>query len=115
MLVNINTHRRPVDGHFAALAGERVLCSEYRYRRGAEIFGEGEEADYVYQITAGAVRTHKLLTDGRRQISAFHLPGDMFGFENGVTHRFTDRSSAGGRCRRCDLATSEVIRSACRL
>ncbi|WP_128924588.1 helix-turn-helix domain-containing protein [Bradyrhizobium guangxiense] len=89
MLVNINTHRRPVDGHLAALAGERVLCSEYRYRKGTEIFGEGEEAEYVYQITAGAVRTHKLLADGRRQINAFHLPGDMFGFENGTSHRFT--------------------------
>jgi len=89
MLVNINTHRRPVDGHLAALAGERVLCSEYRYRKGTEIFGEGEEAEYVYQITAGAVRTHKLLADGRRQINAFHLPGDMFGFENGSCHRFT--------------------------
>jgi CRP/FNR family transcriptional regulator, nitrogen fixation regulation protein len=30
-----------------------------------------------------------LLSDGRRQINAFHLPGDMFGFENGATHRFT--------------------------
>ncbi|MBR0961359.1 helix-turn-helix domain-containing protein [Bradyrhizobium japonicum] len=89
MLVNINTHRRPVDGHLAALAGERVLCSEHRYRRGTEIFGEGESAEYVYQITAGAVRTHKLLADGRRQINAFHLPGDMFGFENGTSHRFT--------------------------
>ncbi|WP_025033553.1 helix-turn-helix domain-containing protein [Bradyrhizobium sp. DOA9] len=89
MLVNINTHRPPIDGHLAALAGERAPCSEYRYRKGTEIFGEGEEAEYVYQITAGAVRTHKLLTDGRRQINAFHLPGDMFGFENGSNHRFT--------------------------
>lgn len=89
MLVNINTHRRPVDGHLAALAGERVLCSEYKYCKGTEIFGEGEEAEYVYQIAVGAVRTHKLLADGRRQINAFHLPGDMFGFENGTSHRFT--------------------------
>jgi CRP/FNR family nitrogen fixation transcriptional regulator len=89
VLVNINTYRRPVDGHLAALTGERVLCSEYKYRKGTEIFGEGEEAEYVYQITAGAVRTHKQLADGRRQINAFHLPGDMFGFENGSSHRFT--------------------------
>nr|WP_271526953.1 helix-turn-helix domain-containing protein [Bradyrhizobium sp. CCBAU 25338] len=66
-----------------------MLCSEYKYRKGTEIFGEGEEAEYVYQITAGAVRTHKQLADGRRQINAFHLPGDMFGFENGSSHRFT--------------------------
>lgn len=90
MLVRINTaNRRPIDGHLAALGGERVLCSEFNYRRGLEVFGEGEEAEYVYQIISGAVRSYKLLSDGRRQINAFHLPGDMFGLENGATHRFT--------------------------
>ncbi len=90
MLVRTNTaNRRPVDGHLAALGGDRVFCSEFSYHRGSEVFGEGEDADYVYQIVAGAARTHKLLPDGRRQINAFHLPGDMFGLENGATHRFT--------------------------
>ncbi|MCG2637578.1 helix-turn-helix domain-containing protein [Bradyrhizobium sp. GCM10023182] len=90
MLVRINTaQRRPIDGHLAAVAGNRALCSEFRYRRGSEIFGEGEDAEYVYQINSGAVRTYKLLPDGRRQINAFHLSGDMFGFENNETHRFT--------------------------
>ena len=37
----------------------------------------------------GAVRSYKLLSDGRRQIGAFHLPGDIFGLENGDFHRFT--------------------------
>jgi CRP/FNR family nitrogen fixation transcriptional regulator len=29
------------------------------------------------------------LSDGRRQINAFHLPGDIFGLQNGDFHRFT--------------------------
>ncbi len=89
MLVRVNANRRPVDGYLAALGGDQVFCSEFGYRRGSEVFGEGEEAEYVYQIISGAVRTYKLLSDGRRQISSFHLPGDMFGLENGPTHRFT--------------------------
>ncbi|WP_244607498.1 helix-turn-helix domain-containing protein [Bradyrhizobium symbiodeficiens] len=40
-------------------------------------------------IVSGAVRTYRLLSDGRRQINSFHLPGDMFGFENGKSHRFS--------------------------
>jgi CRP/FNR family nitrogen fixation transcriptional regulator len=35
----------------------------------------------VYKIVSGVVRISKLLPDGRRQISAFHSSGDMFGFE----------------------------------
>jgi CRP-like cAMP-binding protein len=52
-----------------------------KFGRNAEIFAEGETAGYVYKLVSGVVRISKLLPDGRRQISAFHLPGDMFGFE----------------------------------
>jgi len=70
-------------------ASDRISVSDFRYGRGAEIFGEAEPAEYIYQVIEGAVRTHKLLPDGRRQIGAFHLSGDIFGLENGATHRFT--------------------------
>ena len=75
MLVRTNaTSRRPVGGHLAALAGEQVFCSNFQYRRGTEVFGEGEDAEYVYQIISGAVRTYKLLSDGRRQMLAEGMP-----------------------------------------
>lgn len=66
-----------------------VNLSEFSYRKGSEIYGEKEPAAYVYQIKSGAVRSYKLLSDGRRQIGAFHLVGDIFGLENGGEHRFT--------------------------
>jgi CRP/FNR family transcriptional regulator, nitrogen fixation regulation protein len=66
-----------------------MAASEFSYRRGVEIYGEKEPADYVYQVTSGAARTYKLLSDGRRQIGAFHLVGDVFGLENSDVHRFT--------------------------
>jgi CRP/FNR family nitrogen fixation transcriptional regulator len=46
-----------------------------------EIFGDGEAADYAYQVVSGGVRTYKILSDGRRQIGCFYLPGDVFGLE----------------------------------
>jgi CRP/FNR family transcriptional regulator, nitrogen fixation regulation protein len=66
-----------------------VSLNEFTYKKGAEIFGEKEPAEYVYQVRTGAVRSYKLLTDGRRQIGSFHLAGDIFGLENGDVHRFT--------------------------
>ena len=56
------------------------------FKRNAEIFGEDEPADYLYKVVSGAVRTYKLLNDGRRQIGAFYLPGDVFGLESGSVH-----------------------------
>ena len=56
------------------------------FERNAEIYGEGESADYVYKVLSGSVRAYRVLSDGRRQISAFHLPGDVFGIEPGLEH-----------------------------
>lgn len=66
-----------------------VIGTPFAYGREEEIYGEGEEADLVYRVVSGAARTHKVLSDGRRQITGFHLPGDLFGFEQGETHRHT--------------------------
>ena len=73
---------------FAAITGHAgLVASEFTYGKDEEIYGEDEPAEYVYQVISGAVRSYKLLSDGRRQIGAFHLPGDVFGLESGATHR----------------------------
>jgi len=83
-----NTTLKSVSGLPSELANQDASWTKYKYRGGSEIFGEAEPADYVYQVRKGAVRTHQLLSDGRRQIGAFHLPGDVFGVESGDLHRF---------------------------
>jgi len=59
------------------------------FARNAEIYGENEPAEYLYKIVSGAVRTYRVLNDGRRQIGAFCLPGDVFGLEVGDLHSFS--------------------------
>ena len=92
MFVNLNTNpsNRPrFLGELGSLSQAEIVLSEFKYLRGAEVFGEAEPAEYIYQVIDGAVRSYKLLSDGRRQIGAFHLVGDIFGLENGGVHRFT--------------------------
>lgn len=69
--------RLPIDG------------MEMSFAANEEIFGEEEEADFVYRVIDGAVRTTRLLRDGRRQIVGFYMPGEVFGLECGDTHRFS--------------------------
>ena len=66
-----------------------LMGARMPYARNVEIYGEGEPADYVYKVISGAVRITKLLDDGRRQVTAFHLPGEIFGLELGKEHRFS--------------------------
>jgi len=92
MLVNINAAsagRQSARGGLGELSRARVILSEFKYNGGAVIYGETEPAEYIYQVVEGAVRSYKLLSDGRRQIGAFHLVGDIFGLENSSVHRFT--------------------------
>lgn len=72
-------------------AGVLLTCS-----RNAEIFSENDPADSVYTVVSGAVRICKLMSDGRRQIGAFHLPGDVFGLESETVHDFS--AEAIGDC-----------------
>ncbi|HLZ01163.1 MAG TPA: helix-turn-helix domain-containing protein [Bradyrhizobium sp.] len=77
----------PPEQFFGLTGHAGLVATEFTYGKDEEIYGEDEPAEYVYQVIRGAVRTYKLLSDGRRQIGALHLPGDVFGLEAGVTHR----------------------------
>lgn len=59
------------------------------FARNAEIYMEKEPADYFHKVVSGAVRTYKVVVDGRRHIGAFYLPGDIFGLEAEGRHLFS--------------------------
>ena len=90
MPTNLNTHPKPLlFGELGDLSHAKVSSVEFKHGKGTQIFGQAEPANYIYQVIEGAVLSHKRLSDGRRQIGAFHLPGDIFGLGNGDFHRFT--------------------------
>jgi CRP/FNR family nitrogen fixation transcriptional regulator len=103
---------------FAGCPG--LLVSEFSYGRNACICAEGDPAEYVYQVVRGAARSYRLLSDGRRQIGAFHLPGDVFGLESGPTHHLTieaivDTTVRIVRRRALDAAAHADVSVACGL
>jgi CRP/FNR family transcriptional regulator, nitrogen fixation regulation protein len=59
------------------------------FPRDAEIYRENSPANYLYKMISGTVRTYKSLSNGRRQIRAFYMPGDIFGVETGEEHAFS--------------------------
>src|SRR6516164_5929673 len=67
----------------------QLMGAVMSFPRNSEIFGENEPADYVYRVISGSVRTYKILSDGRRQVGGFYLPGDIFGLEFTEEHTFS--------------------------
>lgn len=59
------------------------------FRRGEEIYAQDEDADLIYRVVRGSIRTTHLQSDGRRQIGDFYYVGDIIGVEVGDVHRFS--------------------------
>ncbi|HEX4269869.1 MAG TPA: Crp/Fnr family transcriptional regulator [Rhizomicrobium sp.] len=58
----------------------QAIATVLDYQRGNNtIFSEGEDAHFIYAVTAGVVRISRYTESGRRQILALMLPGDVFG------------------------------------
>lgn len=76
-------------------AGDCDLCVAFRnataaprspFAAGDLLFRQGDPVRLVYRVLSGAVASYRLLSDGRRQVTGFHLPGDFVGLEAGVEH-----------------------------
>ena len=80
------------------------------YPSGAEIYAQGDEAGNLFQVQFGCVRVYRLMADGRRQISAFHMSGEVFGFEAEPTHQFFAEAIGGTGVRKIRL-TPEITAS----
>jgi CRP/FNR family transcriptional regulator, nitrogen fixation regulation protein len=53
------------------------------------LFRQGDAVRLVYRVLRSAVISYRLLSDGRRQVTGFYLPGDYLGLEAGVDHATT--------------------------
>jgi CRP/FNR family transcriptional regulator len=66
---------------------------------GETLFRQGDPALSVFTLTEGMLKTYKILPDGRRQVTGFHMPGDFVGTSVDETHAFT--AEAVEDCRIC--------------
>ncbi|MCF2870394.1 helix-turn-helix domain-containing protein [Octadecabacter sp. G9-8] len=54
---------------------------------GAYLYFEGDDVEWLYQVSSGVLRLTRLLANGRRQVIAFGYPGDIVGFAaDGLHH-----------------------------
>jgi CRP/FNR family nitrogen fixation transcriptional regulator len=105
-------HRAPVPSAAPQTGTIELMGACMSFAANAEIYGENEPADYLYKVASGTVRTYKVLVDGRRQIGAFHLPGDIFGLETGEVHTFS--AEAITECKIIVIKRSTVMALAAR-
>jgi CRP-like cAMP-binding protein len=64
------------------------LGTKIRVPRGETIFSEGDPAEHAYKVISGCVRLSRHLADGRRQVTQFLFPGELFSFMELGEHKF---------------------------
>ncbi|MDB5461577.1 MAG: Crp/Fnr family transcriptional regulator [Caulobacteraceae bacterium] len=50
------------------------------------IYAQEQDAEFIYEVILGVVRTVKLSPDGRRLVQSFVMPGEVFGLEHAERH-----------------------------
>jgi CRP/FNR family transcriptional regulator, nitrogen fixation regulation protein len=59
------------------------------FEAGQEVVGEGDPTESYYLVMRGMFRAVKFTRDGRRQVFAFYMPGDICGLEPDAAHKLT--------------------------
>jgi CRP/FNR family nitrogen fixation transcriptional regulator len=74
------------EAFFNEVALKRALSAlqrgPIRFHRDNVIACDGDSADYLFLVVSGVVRTCKTFENGSRNIVAFYLPGELFGWPN---------------------------------
>ena len=73
----------------AALADLRNQGSSIQLAAGQPLFHQGDRADCTFSLTSGVVKLYAVLPDGRRQVVAFHFPGEFIGFCESMDYHCT--------------------------
>lgn len=80
------------------LARMRSIATIMYLEPGSTLFQESEPAEHLCNVVEGAVK-HKLLPDGRRQITGFLFPGDFLGVALNKSYAYS--AEAMGNVRLC--------------
>lgn len=56
---------------------------------GQPLFWEGDEANQLFKIETGVVRSVNFSAEGERQVTGFFFPGDVIGLPRGHDYRYT--------------------------
>jgi CRP-like cAMP-binding protein len=75
---------------------------------GRIIFGEGQEAEFFFEVLSGTVRCCSLTEDGRRQIYRFAGAGEMLGLGGEDIHSYSAEAVTEVSVRRYRLSSLEA-------
>lgn len=60
---------------------DQIIKRRHTLKRGEQLFRPGDPFQFVYAVKSGSIKTYAPIRDDADQITGFHLPGEMLGFD----------------------------------
>lgn len=79
-----------------------------RLRKGQTVYREGDRFLFMYAVRFGTLKSSMELRSGRQQVTAFHLPGELLGFDAVATGRHPTTLTALEDAEVCALPYSQL-------
>jgi CRP/FNR family transcriptional regulator, nitrogen fixation regulation protein len=82
--------------------------ADVSYGQGDAIYHQGDPAHCWFEVTRGMILTAHVSFDGRRQITGFHVPGEIFGAEHGRHKASAEVVSSTAKVRRVRWSAEDL-------
>jgi CRP/FNR family transcriptional regulator len=73
---------------------ESMTIARRRVRKGQSVYRQRERFLFLYAVRFGSFKSSLMLHDGHDQVTGFHLPGDVMGFDATVSGRHPTTATA---------------------
>ncbi len=60
---------------------DSLMVGRHRIKAGQAIYHQGDRFQFIYAVRGGTCKTSLTLTDGREQVSGFHMTGELMGLD----------------------------------
>lgn len=60
---------------------DSLMFGRHRVKAGQAIYYQGDSLQFIYAVRGGTCKTSLTLTDGREQVSGFHMTGELLGLD----------------------------------
>ena len=87
----------------------QVVKNRKVYLRGEHIIRAGDDAEAIYVINSGSVKSYMIMEDGEEQVLSFYLAGDVLGLDGMGADSYISSTVALETTTICRLPLSDLI------
>ncbi len=87
---------------------DEIIKRKQPYQKNDRLFEAGDDLKALYAVRSGSFKSYSLNEDGEEQITAFHLPGEIIGFDGLASEKHQSVAQAMETSMVCEIPYSTL-------